>query len=79
MLVCNVWSQQMWDCIHICEARHRRSAGSQSVSGLETAAHEAADMNDLEPGGLITIRLPVSVLSRAALREGHMSLIVSKH
>ena len=44
----------MWDCIHICEARHRRSAGSQSVSGLETAAHEAANMNDLKPGGMIT-------------------------
>ena len=49
------------------EARQRRTAGSQSVSGLESGAHEAANMNDLDPGGLITIRLSMSDLSSAAL------------
>ena len=61
------------------EARHRRTAGSQSVSGLECGAHEAVDMNHLDPGGLITVRLSVSDLSRAALRDGHMNLVVQKH
>ena len=36
-------------------------------------------MNHLDPGGLITVRLSVSDLSRAALRDGHMNLVVQKH
>ena len=57
----------------------RDTRGSQPVSGLECGAHEAVDMNHLDPGGLITVRLSVSDLSRAALRDDHMNHIVQKH
>ena len=56
----------------------RDTGGLQAVSpsGLESGAHEAANMNHVDPGGLITIRLSVSDLSRAALRDDHMNHIV---